>query len=383
MSATSTGKIEELESIRGVAALLVVFFHMPTWNPQLHAIRFIHNSYYMVDLFFVLSGFVMNLNYGERLRNLRDLAQFQFLRLGRLYPVHLLFLLLAVAAAGSSWIAAAFGLHIPNGTAFKDATVASFIEQLLLVHSLGFFKIEHPFNLPSWSISVEFYTYLLFGLMCLIAIRWLRLSLFVIAAAAALTLLYLDLGAIANFSDVLQCLAGYFLGCLAAWFAMRHPHALPRGSTLAALAAMAVFLCLRTAPQFDVAIFLLSAALILAVVCSPDDFAKAALRHPVLKFFGLISYSIYMSHTLMLWVCNQFVRVVLRRPEAIAEGISTPQLPLGAALLWYGIAVGSTIALSALVFKYVEDPFRLKSKEYARRFRAPRAAVPGPAAGTG
>jgi peptidoglycan/LPS O-acetylase OafA/YrhL len=78
-----------------------------------------------------------------------------------------------------------------------------------------------------------------------------------------------------------------------------------------------------------------------------------------------------MSHIFVLWVCNQFVRVVLRRPEAIVEGVSTPQLSLLGSLLWYAIALAGTILLSAWVFKYVEDPFRLKSKELARRFMTP------------
>src|ERR1700730_13983011 len=147
MSAQPSGKIEELESIRGIAALLVVLFHMPSWNARLHDIGFIRNGYYMVDLFFVLSGFVMNLNYCDRLHGVRDLARFQFLRLGRLYPVHLLFLLLAVLTAAATSIASiAFVLKIPSGSAFKDATLGSFTEQLLLIHSLGFFKMEHPFN---------------------------------------------------------------------------------------------------------------------------------------------------------------------------------------------------------------------------------------------
>jgi peptidoglycan/LPS O-acetylase OafA/YrhL len=286
--------------------------------------------------------------------------------------------LFAVLTAASSWIAAtAFGLNIPNGSAFKDATFASFTEQLLLVHSLGFFKIAHPFNLPSWSISVEFYTYLVFGIMCLISHYVLRLSTFIALAGAALVLLSFGGENIANFSEMLQCLAGYFLGCLAASFAARHGDALPRGSTFAALAAMCVFLSVRRAPQFDVLIFFLSAALIIAVVCTKDDFAKAILRGRSLKFLGLVSYSIYMSHTFVLWVCNQFVRVVLRRPESIADGISTPQLSLWAACLWYGIAVGATMLLSALVFKYVEDPFRLKSKEFARRFMTPSRGLVG------
>jgi len=293
MSPEPAGKIEELESIRGIAALLVVLFHMPIWDPRLHDIRFIHNGYYMLDLFFVLSGFVMNLNYGDRLHNVSDLTRFQFLRLGRLYPVHLLFLLVAVGTTGAGWLATALGLNVPSGgSGFKDATLAAFIEQLLLIHSLGFFKIAHPFNLPSWSISVEFYTYLVFGITCLISLYALRLSVFVVLSGAALVLLAFDGSSIASFSGILQCLAGYFLGCLVASFAARHPQALPRGSTFAAVAAMILFLYVKKNPQFDIAIFFLSALLIMAVVCSKDDFAKGIWRHKSLRFLGLISYSI-------------------------------------------------------------------------------------------
>lgn len=374
MSAKSTTpKIEELESIRGLAALLVVLFHMPAWNPALHEIRFVLNSYYMVDLFFVLSGFVMNLNYGNRIHNGSDLMRFQFLRLGRLYPVHLVFLLVAVGTAASSWVAAtAFGLKIPSGSAFKDATLTSFTEQLLLVHSLGFVKLEHPFNLPSWSISVEFYTYLVFAVLCLISRYALRLSTFVVLSGAALALLAFTSASITTYSEILQCLGGYFLGCLIAALVTGRPWMLPRGSTLVVLAAMSVFLSLRTDPRFSVVIFFLSALLIVAVIRSRDDFAKRLLRHPWLEFLGLVSYSIYMSHTFVLWVCNQFVRVILHRPEAIVDGISTPQLSLWGALLWYAIAVAGTLLLSALCFKYIEDPFRLKSKELARRFMTPK-----------
>ena len=51
-------KIEELESIRGIAAFLIVFFHLPKWNPILD-IGLVNNGYLMVELFFVLSGFVI------------------------------------------------------------------------------------------------------------------------------------------------------------------------------------------------------------------------------------------------------------------------------------------------------------------------------------
>jgi peptidoglycan/LPS O-acetylase OafA/YrhL len=376
MSAPSVSKIEELDSIRGIAALLVVLYHMPAWNPLLHGIRAIHNSYYMVDLFFVLSGYVMQLNYGNRLRTAGDLARFQVLRLGRLYPVHLLFLVVALLTATSGWLASSvFGLEIPNGTAFKGTTVGTFVQQLLLVQSLGFSRIEHPLNLPSWSISVEFYTYLVFGLLCLIPFLRARLATFVVLAAGSLVCLAMGVEFVGSFSEILQCFAGYFLGCLVAVLVARYPGICPRGSALVAILLMVLFLCLKTDPRFDIAIFFLSALIVLALVASPDGIVKAVLRHRSFKFLGLISYSIYMSHTFVLWCCNQFVRVVLKIPEAAVDGISTPQLSLWGALAWYGIAVAGTIVLSAITFKYIEDPWRLRCRDFVRNYMSRRASV--------
>lgn len=87
-------RLTELESLRGFAALIVVLFHMPQWYPPFHAIPLIRNGGYMVDLFFVLSGFVITRAYCDRIRTEKDIIRFQLVRLGRLYPVHLLFLLL-------------------------------------------------------------------------------------------------------------------------------------------------------------------------------------------------------------------------------------------------------------------------------------------------
>jgi len=99
--------------------------------------------------------------------------------------------------------------------------------------------------------------------------------------------------------------------------------------------------------------------------------STAAQNHSSLKFLGRVSYSIYMSHIFVLWICNQTVRVVLHRPEAMVDGISTPQLSLLGAVFWYAIALAGTILLSTWVFRYVEEPCRLWSKQLAQRIAAP------------
>ena len=88
-------KILELESIRGLAAVLIFFFHIPKWNPLLN-IGIINNGDLVVELFFVLSGFVIYRTYENKIFNVKDLLRFQFLRFGRLYPVHFLFLLVFI-----------------------------------------------------------------------------------------------------------------------------------------------------------------------------------------------------------------------------------------------------------------------------------------------
>jgi peptidoglycan/LPS O-acetylase OafA/YrhL len=50
----------------------------------------------MIQLFFVLSGFVIYKAYSNKLKNKKDVLRFQFLRFGRLYPVHIVFLVIYI-----------------------------------------------------------------------------------------------------------------------------------------------------------------------------------------------------------------------------------------------------------------------------------------------
>ena len=59
-----------LESLRGIAALVVIFYHAEWYNP-ITPLRFVQNGPLMVDLFFVLSGFVIYHSYGSRLGSAR------------------------------------------------------------------------------------------------------------------------------------------------------------------------------------------------------------------------------------------------------------------------------------------------------------------------
>src|SRR5690606_11164578 len=142
--------------------------------------------------FFVLSGFVIHQAYATRIRTSHELARFQFLRLARLYPVHLLFLAVMIAIEAAKYLAQAkFGVASPNSIPFRDNNAAAIAQHLLLTQGLGPGALTNTFDVPAWSISVELYTYLLFGVTVLLA-GAARDRVFLALAAGAGALLMLE-----------------------------------------------------------------------------------------------------------------------------------------------------------------------------------------------
>ncbi len=352
-------KIDELESLRGIAALLVVFFHMPKWHPALMNPLF-DNAYLMVELFFVLSGFVIQTAYGNALQTGAEVLRFQFLRFARLYPVHLLFLMVFLGIECAKWvIVTRTGLADPATAPFADNVLRAFIENLFLLNG-ALPGRPLTFNYPAWSISVEFWTYLIFALTVLWLRAW-RLAVFALLATGALALL--ASGAAAGWDNLLKCIAGFFLGCLTAAFVRRKPQRLPALAVPIAFAAMLAFLLLKPPHLWDMAIFPLSVALVLALVTARDGVVTRALRARSLVWLGAVSYPLYMSHAAVLWVANQAARLVSDRSEvADATGRMIPQLSLPLTILAALAVVATVLVISAVVHLWVEQPLRDRSR---------------------
>ncbi|MBE7200787.1 MAG: acyltransferase [Parafilimonas terrae] len=75
------GRCVALDAMRGLAALLVVLYHL-RWNWHGYGIVPVRHGFYAVDVFFVLSGFVMAATYGD-MRTPSDLIRFALGRLTR------------------------------------------------------------------------------------------------------------------------------------------------------------------------------------------------------------------------------------------------------------------------------------------------------------
>ena len=358
-------RVLELESLRGLAALLIVIFHIPKWNPILN-VGFINHSFVMVDVFFVLSGFVIHESYGDRLHTLRDVGRFQFLRLGRLYTLHLLlltgFLLVELLKllAQVRW-----GVASPNTMPFRENSLEALAQQVFLVQAIGPTGHSKTYNGAAWSISVEFYTYLVFAWLVL---RTGQRRPLVFAAMAALSILALATREHHGFNELLRCWAGFFTGCLTSLALRDRPLRVPAPVPFVLLGLLLVFLQARGGPGLNTLIYPLTALLVVCLVSPQDHALKHVLRARPLVWLGTVSYSIYMAHPLIIWVANQAVRRLSGLPEAMLHRSSTPQMGAAPTLVASLAFVAATLLVSAVLYRWVEAPMR----EASRRFAATR-----------
>jgi peptidoglycan/LPS O-acetylase OafA/YrhL len=171
-----SGEIKALTGLRIIAALWVVLFHFrplladaaPGFRDALSPV--LNCGAQGVDLFFILSGFVLTWNYLDRMGwswRTRDTVHFLWLRLARVWPVYLVTLHLAAL-----WVI--FTLHVGHvpSKEVNQLTAVSYLRQILLVQ-LWFqpYFDGSSWDGPAWSISAEWLAYLLFGVLVLVIFR--------------------------------------------------------------------------------------------------------------------------------------------------------------------------------------------------------------------
>ncbi|HEY2590038.1 MAG TPA: hypothetical protein VGI35_00500, partial [Steroidobacteraceae bacterium] len=124
----------------------------------------------------------------------------------------------------------------------------------------------------------------------------------------------------------------------------------------------------------------LSALLILAIVLTPSSRLASLLCARPLRWLGKVSYSVYMSHAAVVWVVTQLLTVVLKFPKTVladGHGVATPPLAGLLVLLLYVLMV---LPLSAVTFRFVEEPFRNWSRQIAAQWGAQKTVAAAPAA---
>ncbi|TPM41490.1 acyltransferase [Mesorhizobium sp. B2-3-4] len=376
-------RFQVLDSWRGICALLVALFHFPTAS-AISQSSFVGSSYLFVDFFFVLSGFVIASSYANRLSRPQEVARFALVRFGRIYPLHLVML---AAFAGFELLRLVLPqLHGAGAAPFTGGfDLKSLVANLFLLQGMGF-EDRLTWNAPSWSISAEFFAYLLFAGVVFIA--GARAWIWFVAAAVTAPLFLL--GFSTHHMDVsydfgfIRCLYGFSLGALLAWF--QHDSIAgarqllvrcgPRMSWTVAeivmVAVIVVFVSLAGDNDAGIAAPLVF-VLALFLFAHEGGWISALLRTPFMLTLGALSYSIYMVH---IFVQARLINVAGLVERKLGLGLvgdivlrGQPAAGFGAG--WTGtvaivVMLAATIAMSWITWRLVEMPamawFRRLSK---------------------
>ncbi|MDA9468323.1 acetyltransferase [Bradyrhizobium sp. CCBAU 53415] len=362
-----------LDSIRGIAATSVVIHHlllMPTFlaafphNAWINC-SFFRSAWLLVDLFFVLSGMVMSLSYVESDFGRFSLREFMVRRLARVYPLHIVMLManLLFRLLRISLVMA--GVVVAAPAAFEVNNAYSFFLNVLLLHSMGFIDYL-SWNGPSWSISVEFYTYLVFGLIVLLAQRMRSLLWFYVLCGAlavgSLVVIIFVLGKrsleLQTEFGILRCFVSFFLGVLTVRIVDRLPVKPGRAvegvlQFVAMIASIALVSLAEANPASTILAPVTFAIFLGSLLAFPNALPlPRILAAKPLVWLGRRSYSIYMVHALVVLFAEYAVRALGAGPIAALDRIWAG-LPSTLNLI---VSLAAVLAVANLTYLYVEIP---------------------------
>ncbi|MDI7776226.1 acyltransferase [Asticcacaulis sp. EMRT-3] len=351
--------LKPLTSLRFFAATWVVLY---TYIHELKGafdIGVFDKGYLGVDLFFILSGFILSYVYLEAFGERRfTYGQFIVHRLARIYPLHIAtlgFTLLLIAAAALK------GLHLdPNADNW-----AALPAHLFLVQAWGLAPTA-SFNHPSWSISAEWFAYLTFPVTAMLAIALRKRPMVAVGLA---------MGFMAVIYTVFQAISGFPLTeATFQWGALRIVPCFLYGSALflawragavarprvalagAVIASLTVIFAASFAPS-DLLIVLALGLLVLSLAgLAPKPGESGLLSSRVLIYLGEISFATYMIYVPWKWVYLKGVDRLL--------GLEGHGLPF----VWWLAGLLALVPLSMLAHHLVERPCRKIVRYYGEKW---------------
>lgn len=384
-------RFEALDSWRGLAAIMVVLFHAQIVS-NIRLIGIVRSGEAFVDLFFVLSGFVIAHAYLDRLSTPRDMGRFFLLRLGRLYPLHMFMLaLFLLFEIGKSFLP---GLVNASDPSFSGTNDLSYLASNALLLQAFWPADSLSWNTPSWSISAEYLAYVLFAVAVLTQRKRVVLWLVLAMIAAPLLLWQASAQGMASASGTgfLRAIYGFSIGALLYVLSFRQmllQHAASSGSRTGSLrwtaielavTVLAVVVAWKThATPLSYGLPFVF-ALLVWVFARERGMVSRLLRLRPFLLVGTLSYSIYMIHLfIQLRLLNvarlvdivagmSFIRQV-GHTDRYGDGIDLGSLFAGDLLVVAMVAV--TIAASYITYRLIEQPGQRLFRHLADRLFGP------------
>jgi len=351
--------ITNLTPMRGIAAILVVIFHfeivLVLFLPR-EISRFFSKCYLMVDLFFIMSGFIIYHVYGEFFKhNIHTTTFNKYIRarLARVYPLHIFTLILTILLVVSQ--------HFKWNEFFNLHAIPT---HLLMLQSFGLHSI-YTWNVPAWSISAEFAAYIIFPVFAFMLYRFKNSTPIVISALIFFIYWLLAFkfskanGTTGRFNldqtydyGYLRGIAGFLAGGMIYQLFLKKIFWFLKADAMLFVLFVLLFACLHygVTDLVFIPVFLL---LVLSAAYNTGHI-KRFLSNRFLQWLGDISYSVYlMQFPLMILVI-----VSLPHFGISWNGVYSLHLPYWQAALSCILFLAVLIGVSALSYHYIERPFR-------------------------
>ncbi len=338
--------IKPLTTLRFFAALVVVIHHFGYFAPYPveEYTSFLKKGYLAVDFFFILSGFILTHAYtASYLTGRFSRHDFLLRRFARIYPVHIVMLTLMAVVAMTP-------LHFgPIKDWPGEYPWDLLFHNIILIQGWGI-DDTLGFNIPSWSISAEWFAYLLFPFLLPLCVRLSPAFLLICSGAA-----YVGLWLVSNHIDPLRPLTeftndfsifrimpAFVLGmALYRFKAVRASNNMAGWGIIvyAGIAALCMhkgFIDILTIPCF---------ALIIVWAADLDRLGRSSwLARPWPVWLGEISYALYMVHypVMVLVMYNAQLHMPAEAYQRIFPLLACGSLALmlpAAALLYHGVEV--------------------------------------------
>lgn len=359
--------LSSLTALRGIAALLVAVFHfemaVARFVPAAQSM-FFEKCYLMVDLFFIMSGFIMMHVYSSEFKQKvrpDTLKKFLVARFARVYPLHIFSLLLLVVIVRwlTDWGNPPIILEQP----------ADILPNIFLLHSFGLTHI-YSWNIPSWSISAEFAAYLLFPVIALFINKKRALAVLVftvLIVTAYYSIMYLlprvnpinpaipvphNLNTTFDYGYI-RGIAGFTTGVLV--YLVYESRAIRKAfssDTASLLIIAGIILSLHFALNDGITVFLF-AILVLSFTVNTGKIADFCNRK-FMQFLGNISYSVYL---MQIFLQEPFSHgAYLPGTTGIGRGKQNIDFSLG--LMYCIVYLILLILISYVTYRWVEGPSR-------------------------
>jgi peptidoglycan/LPS O-acetylase OafA/YrhL len=287
------------ETWRLMAAILVMTYHFLRFGPgdafQYDLSHVLERLLPLMDMFFMISGFLILLRYGDKLKDWSSYKSFIVRRLARFYPLYLLTLSFFV------FVGVMLHLGLVSSTVPERYDYSILLQNILLLQAWGTTK-ELSFNYVSWSLSAEWFCYLLLPVYVLVIRLGGVKGLAVLAVISVILLEAATRAGIIPFESWLQAdtwgayraFADFAIGGVVMLLARDSRLQLRSHAFAWALFALAMAAMMMLWPAY-VIVGLLGVAMFAAAVVERNN-PEGARFLSVLSPAGRVSFGIYLWH---------------------------------------------------------------------------------------